>query len=317
METWLFDRSAQQGRLELVGRDRLDLLHRMSTNDLLKLKPGEGCSTVLTTALARIIDRLIVYHRGETALALANQTETVRAWLQKHIFFQDQVKLRNVSGELGQLELQGQGAAAIVEQIAPGAATVALHHFVEVPDGQLLVARTFGLIGDGFTLIMPIATLEQVKASILTQGDVTMGDEARYEMLRIRAGLPGPGHELTEDYIPLEANLWDSVSFNKGCYIGQEIIARMESRNRLAKTLVSLRLDGPVPPGTRLLDGERQAGTLTSVAVLDSGEVVALGFVKPDQAVPGARLQTAGDGVRPAEAEVTAAPAIQANRQEK
>ncbi len=64
METWLFDRSAQQGRLELTGRDRLDLLHRMSTNDLLKLKPGEGCSTVLTTALARIIDRLIVYHRG-------------------------------------------------------------------------------------------------------------------------------------------------------------------------------------------------------------------------------------------------------------
>jgi folate-binding protein YgfZ len=317
METWLFDRSAQQGRLELTGRDRLDLLHRMSTNDLLKLKPGEGCSTVLTTALARIIDRLIVYHRGETALALANQTETVRAWLQKHIFFQDQVRLRNVSGELGQLELQGPAAAAIAEHLAPGAAALALHHFVEVPDGQLLVARTFGLVGDGFTLVMPAANLEQVKAAILARNAVMMGDEARYESLRIQAGLPGPGHELTEDYIPLEANLWDSVSFSKGCYIGQEIIARMESRNRLAKTLVSLRLDGPVPLRTRLSDGEREVGTLTSVAVLDSGGVVALGFVKPDQAVPGTRLQAAGDGVSRAEAEVIAAPAIQANRQEK
>src|SRR5258706_15833186 len=90
--TYLFDRSAQQGRLQLTDRDRLDLLHRMSTNDMNSLQPGEGRSTVLTTALARIIDRLIVYNRGETALVLANYPDVVRGWLQKHIFFQDKVK---------------------------------------------------------------------------------------------------------------------------------------------------------------------------------------------------------------------------------
>src|SRR5258706_10014845 len=117
----LFDRAQPQGRLEMVGRDRLDLLHRMSTNDLTSLKQGEGRSTVLTTALARIIDRVIVYHRGDMALVLANQPQTVRTWLQKHIFFQDQVKQRDVSAELGQLELYGPQAATIAESIAAGA----------------------------------------------------------------------------------------------------------------------------------------------------------------------------------------------------
>src|SRR6185369_14767252 len=94
-QTVLFDRSQQQGRLELIDRDRLDLLHRMSTNDFGHMEPGEGRSTVLTTALARIIDRVIVYNRCETALLVVNQTDTVRGWLQRHIFFQDKVKIRN------------------------------------------------------------------------------------------------------------------------------------------------------------------------------------------------------------------------------
>src|SRR5579871_2419423 len=105
--TYLFDRSQQQGRLELLDRDRLDLLHRMSTNDFTTLPPGEGRPTVLTTALARIIDRVIVYNLGESALMLTNQPGTVRVWLQKHIFFQDKVKLRDVSAEKSQLELYG------------------------------------------------------------------------------------------------------------------------------------------------------------------------------------------------------------------
>src|SRR5262245_23697684 len=123
----IFDRSAQQGRLGFTDRDRLDLLHRMSTNDLLSLKTGEGASTVLTTALARIVDRLIVYNRGETALAITNHADTVRKWLQKHIFFQDKVKIRDVSAELGQFEIHGSSARDLAESVAPGAHELAIH----------------------------------------------------------------------------------------------------------------------------------------------------------------------------------------------
>ncbi len=309
-QTILFDRSRHQGRLELTGRDRLDLLHRMSTNDMLKLRPGEGCSTVLTTALARIIDRVIVYARGETALIIANQPATVRTWLQKHIFFRDQVKIRDVSSDLGQLELYGPQAAAIVEGMAPGTSALALHQFVEVPadSGSTLIARTFPLAGDGYVLIAPAAPLNNLKEKILGQNGAKPGSDADYEVLRIEAGIPGPGHELTEDFIPLEANLWDSVSFTKGCYIGQEIIARMESRNRLAKTLVGLRLARPAPVGARLSSGERSVGTLTSVAQRDDGSVIGLGFVKPELAEPGVQLNAVADGEGPVAAQVITMP---------
>src|SRR5690242_18514246 len=140
--TFLFDRSRQQGRLERSGRDRLDLLHRMSTNDVQNLKSGEGRSTVLVTALARIMDREILHSRPDSALLVADQPETVRAWLQKHIFFRDQVKIRDVTTALGQLEIYGSSAAEIASSIAPGVSVLPVHHFVELPGGTL-VARTF------------------------------------------------------------------------------------------------------------------------------------------------------------------------------
>jgi len=315
--TLVFDRSQQQGRLELVDRDRLDLLHRMSTNDFKTMQPGEGRSTVLTTALARIIDRVIVYNRPESALLIVNQPDTARNWLQRHIFFQDKVKIRNVSNDVGQLELYGLQATRIAESIISSAGSLALHHFVEMPtdSGFIFIARTFPLHGDGYLLLTPAASLDALKQTILSHAGIVEGSTDQYETLRIAAGLPGAGHELTEDFIPLEANLWDSVSFTKGCYIGQEIIARMESRNRLAKTLVSLRLDAPASTGSRLSDGERNnVGTLTSVTQTDDGSVIGLGFVKPDRAEPGTRLNVITEGDRIILAEVTRAPLLQPAR---
>ncbi len=281
----LIDRSVE-GRFELLDRDRLDLLHRMSTNDFTTLQPGEGRATVLTTALARIIDRLIVYNRGETALAICGveRVATVRGWLQRHIFFQDKVKTRDVSAETCQFGLFGLTAGTVAEQIAPGASKLPLHHFMEVTfaDVSSLIARSFPMAGDGYTIIAPAAEREKLETALLNLESVQPGDENAYEQLRIEAAIPLSGHELTEDYIPLEAGLWDAVSFKKGCYIGQEIIARMESRNKLAKTLVALRMAESVPVGTELHSGDRKVGSITSLAVLPTGSVVALGYIKTD-----------------------------------
>ncbi len=293
----VLDRSVE-GRFELLDRDRLDLLQRMSTNDLMALKPGEGTATVLTTALARIIDRLIVYNRGETALAICGvgRTAAVRGWLQRHIFFQDKVKTRDVSSEWAQFGLFGAKADALAEQLAPGASSLALHHYIETTlnDLPLLIARTYPIRGAGYTLLTPATARDSFVAALQTlthaeQSPVVDGDlaEAVYDALRIEAGIPLSGHELTEDYIPLEAGLWDAVSFKKGCYIGQEIIARMESRNKIARTLVQLRLSAAVPVGTPLYTADsmdRAVGTLTSVSVFPVGDqgVAALGYVKTD-----------------------------------
>jgi aminomethyltransferase len=119
---------------------------------------------------------------------------------------------------------------------------------------------------------------EALQQHLLDTG-ITPIDEAAFDYLRIEEGLPRFGRELTLDYIPLEANLWPDVSFTKGCYTGQEIIARMESRGRLAKRLVRLRAAGPVAAGAPVTAGGKEVGRVTSAAV-GLEKTVALGYIK-------------------------------------
>jgi aminomethyltransferase len=122
------------------------------------------------------------------------------------------------------------------------------------------------------------AEKEALQQHLLDTGIMPV-DEATFDYLRIEAGLPRFGRELTLDYIPLEANLWPDVSFTKGCYTGQEIIARMESRGRLAKRLVRLRAAEPVAAGTPVMANGKEVGSITSAAV-GLEETVALGYIK-------------------------------------
>jgi folate-binding Fe-S cluster repair protein YgfZ len=94
----------------------------------------------------------------------------------------------------------------------------------------------------------------------------------------------------------LEAGLWDEVSFNKGCYTGQEIIARMESRHRLAKTMVRLQLTQMVDSPQKLYHQGKEGGTLTSSVVTPDGDIPAIGFVKLNLATPGQVLTVGESG---------------------
>jgi aminomethyltransferase len=285
-----------EGRVRALGRDRLDLLHRMSTNDLTEMAAGEARLTVLTTPIARIVDLLWVLNRGETALAITGpgRATAVRRWLAGYVFYNDQVKFEDASSELGQFALYGEGAAAVAEALRPGAAALAENRFLD--DGIAIVARGRPLAGDGYTVIAPAEQLGQLWEAALAAGAKPAGETA-YQWLRLEAGMPeggaddqGPiGQELTEDYIPLEANLWPAVSFTKGCYIGQEIIARMESRGKLARRLVGLRLEAPVVVGAevRPAEGGASTGKVTSAGVLPDKGPVALAYLKTAAAEAG------------------------------
>lgn len=282
-----------EGRLRAVGRDRLDLLHRMSTNDLSHVAAGEARPTVLTTPIARIVDQLWVLNRGETVLCLTSpgRATAVRRWLAGYIFYNDQVKFEDASAELGQFGLYGPGALAVADTLRPGAAGLADNTFLD--DGEVLVLHGRPLAGDGFTIIAPVARLDALWGQALAAGAMPAGEDA-YQMLRLEAGVPG-NPELTQDYIPLEANLWPAVDFHKGCYIGQEIIARMESRGKLARRLVGLRLAAPVAVGAavRAEAGGPVAGTVTSAGDLPGRGPVALAYLKTAQAEAGQRVTVA------------------------
>jgi folate-binding protein YgfZ len=288
-------RRNHEGRLRVTGRDRLDLLHRMSTNDVNALQPGAALETVLTTPIARIVDLLWVLNRGETGLCLTSpgRATAVRRWLAGYIFYNDQVKFEDVSGDLGQLGLFGPRAAEVADALLPGAGALPENRFLEA--GDSLVLRGRPLAGGGFAVFAPHDQVEAYWQQAVQAGAAPAGEEA-YQWLRIEAGIPAAGHELTDNYIPLEANLWPAVSFNKGCYIGQEIIARMESRGKLARRLAGLRLEAPVAEGAEVRIGAEGsvAGTVTSAAELPGYGAVALAFLKTAVAEVGTRL-TVGD----------------------
>jgi tRNA-modifying protein YgfZ len=272
------DRSAL-GALTFRGASRLDLLHRMSTQAVKALPPGSGTATILTTDVGRIIDRLLLYATADSVLALTGEgnADFIARYLMRFVFFNDDFQVEDVTGATAVFALYGPQAG---QKLGLSAADLPRHHWQPAEIGGVAVRlhRADPIAGDGY-LITGAAADKGALLAYWQAADLPLADEAAYDFLRIEAGQPRFGRELTQEYIPLEADLWSDVSFNKGCYIGQEIIARMESRGKLAKRLARLALAGPATPGADLLADGKKAGTLTSVAVGPAGWI-GLGYVK-------------------------------------
>ncbi len=279
----LYDQT-DYARMWATGRDRVDLIHRMSTNDLLNLAVNEGRATVLTTAVARMVDRIIVLNLGERALVLGSRgTGTIiRRWLSSYIFFNDDVKFTDAGDELGQFVLFGPKAGSVAEALAPGASGLKLYQVIQT--NEVIVGRGDALAGESYFVVAPQARMGELREVATAAGAAEVDGEV-YEVVRVESGLPEYGHEIGEGFIPLEAGLWDDISFSKGCYIGQEIIARMESRGKLAKTLVGLKAAQPLQPGS---------GPVTSATFSPRFGWIGMGFLKPAEAEPGATVEAGG-----------------------
>lgn len=277
----LTDRS-DLGMLKITGETRLDLLNRMSTQKLVDMPSGSGAATVLTTDIGRIVDRLIVYVAGDTLYVLTseNNADAVARYLMRFVFFQDDFHMQDISADTAVFGVYGPMAADRVAAAGFPEVDLPLHHWreAEIAGATAYLHRTDPIGGDGYFVMCTAEDRGAVRDQLVSTG-LVVADAAAFDFLRIEAGRPRFGRELTGDYIPLEANLWDDVSFNKGCYIGQEIIARMESRGRLAKKLVALRPAAPVAAGSELVSDGKKAGSITSVAEGPDGPV-ALGYVK-------------------------------------
>lgn len=277
----LVDRS-NLGMLKFSGKTRLDLIHRMSTNQVNGLQAGQGSATILTSDIARIIDRLILYASSEAVYCLTseNNADNIARYLMRFVFFNDDFQIEDVSADTAVFAIYGPQAKAKLIEAGFPEEELPLHHWQRVPfaEGTAYLHRTDPLNGDGYFVMCQLPDKVAIWQRLLDTG-LQVADEAAFDFLRIEAGLPRFGHELTADYIPLEANLWDDISFSKGCYIGQEIIARMDSRGKLAKQLTKLQPAAEVESGADILANGRKVGSLTSVAVGPHG-FAALGFVK-------------------------------------
>ena len=313
---------SEPGVLQLTGRTRLELINRMSTQAVNGLQDGEGAATVLTTDIGRIIDRVIVYEYDDRALLLTGDghAPALARYLARNIFFNDDVQVKDLSQSMAVFGVYGPRAAEVLSAVGFPAADLPLHHwraavpeFVHLPAGPgesspqsiedmatgpivYSLHRTDPIAGDGFYVMSP-PSVAPLLLNRLSPAVPLHVDEELYDYLRIEAGRPRFGRELSLDYIPLEAGLWDDVSFSKGCYTGQEIIARMESRGKLAKRLTRLRPASPVAAGAEITANGRAVGTITSAAAGPAGPV-ALGYVKTGVLDEGAELTAAGVPLR-------------------
>ncbi|PJF40716.1 MAG: glycine cleavage system protein T [Chloroflexi bacterium] len=309
LETAVLMNRSHEGRIELVGDDRAAFLHRMSTNDLLNMAVDEGRPTIFTNPNARILDRAIVYNREGRLLLLTEpgRAQALLDYLQRQIFFNDKVRLHDVTESTRQFALHGPQADAVMAALIPNATDVPPLCGVAttIADVPVFVARRKPISESHWVVVVPFEHAAAVWTTLLEEGEphgLVPAGSLIYNTLRIRAGRPA-GRELSTEYIPLEVGLWDEISFTKGCYTGQEIIARMDSRNRLAKAMVRLILRAPLDAPTTLFHEGRVVGTLTSSVITPDDEHLGLGVVKFDVADVGVILSAGEGGV---EAEIVA-----------
>lgn len=288
-----------RGRILATDRDRLELMNRISTNKLTHLAQGQGTATLFLTANARILDQVVVLNQGEQVLIVTqpNRQAPFLDYLRRNIFWNDRLQLVDVSTETQHIALIGKKAAALLADWWPTALPTTRYHFSTHND-VLLVHGDNLAENPSYWLIGPLAAMADV-FTWLAQQNIVPADASAYDALRIEAGIPSAGQELTQDYIPLELGLWDIISFNKGCYTGQEIIARMDSRGKLAKMMVRVAADQALTVGATVQTSEgKTVGQLTSVATLssDTTRTIGLAVIKVSDATIPQTLQTS-DGI--------------------
>lgn len=283
-----------------TGSDRVDLLHRLSTNDLTGMKPGQGKGTVLLTEKARIIDVLTLLH-GEDATTILGSVGTgqqIVTWLKKYIIMDD-VRLKDISSTMDMIEICGPRAADVVKELTElDVSTLPLHHWRFVGTPELSIVRMPSVVELSYLLFGPIGSLDEIR-SLLTASEENIPhlNESEAEFLRVIGGMGKIGHEWSDAYNPLEAGLLHLTSFSKGCYIGQEVVARLDSYNKVKQRIMGIRSSHEIGEGDEIVVDGVVIGKMTSVvASLTGDEWCGLGYVRGEHANAGTRLKVRHTG---------------------
>ena len=282
-------------RLYMRGADHLDFLHRMTSNDFHNLQLGHGCEAVFIEQRARILDLATCYRGPDTTVLILSPDSraTIPAWLDRFIFA-EALELADRTDETAMFELIGPHAVRLVAHLLDADLAKFQDHQLldpQVVDG-LWLART---AGPGLRAFGPPAAVEPLWQRLTAAGAHPIG-AATWEILRVEQGLPLLGRELAQDYNPWEAGLDRAIHLDKGCYIGQEVIARLDTYDKVKQHLVGLRLsDAELPAtGQPLRDGAREVGRITSAVHSPSLGPIALAYVRRSACAEGTALDVDG-----------------------
>jgi folate-binding protein YgfZ len=296
-------RTIKEGRLRFEGPDAASFLHALVTNDVEGLVPGRGCYAAWLTPQGRMITDLRLF-RDEGGVT-AEVPEGLAPELQvrfDQLIFSENVQVTDITASThASLVVGGRAAAAIAEATgADPAAVEGLPIFGHLTAGDFQVART-----DETALPTYQIWAKKTSGVFFEDSFAEKTPDVFLEALRIEAGRPKFGVDMTTDTIPLEAGLLErAISQTKGCYVGQEVIVRILHRGggKVVKHLMTLEFDGAVTEvpaeGLTLSHDGKDVGAVTSAArSLTTGRIIALGYVHRDAATTGQVLQSSSGTV--------------------
>ena len=295
---------SSRSRLCLTGADRVRFLNGQVTNDVKALAPGRGCYAALVNAKGKMQSDLFIHSLADELLLdfEPGLAPAIASRFEKFIIADD-VQVVEVAPHYGLLSVQGPHAADVIRKLGLAFEPPAqpLHSVTAKDDtlGEIICANVPRGASTGFDLFVPTAALAAVAdkliAAVKEVGGCAAGWQA-LETLRVEAGLPRFGADMDETTLPPEAGLEArAVSYSKGCYIGQEIIARIRTYGQVARALRGLRLpdDLPAPPkhGEKLFHDGKEVGFVTSAVHSPSLNAhIALGYVRKECNQPGTTL---------------------------
>jgi folate-binding protein YgfZ len=273
---------SERGKIRVTGEDRARLLHAMSTNHIEGLQPGDGLYAFFLNAQGRILADAFVYDLGEAVL-LDTEPEIADKLLEhldKYIIADD-VTLKDETDHWTAIGLEGPKS---LERAAFLGLPVPEKQYGWVAYGKGFVVRVSGATPDGLRIFLPSedrkALIDRLNSTGIPQAGA---DETR--TVRLENGIPRYGEDIWERFLVHETQALHAVHFNKGCYLGQEIVERVRSRGQVHRLLspVRIKVQQPVAPGTKLMAGDTAAAEVTSSAYSPAlGQVVGLAYVRAE-----------------------------------
>ena len=281
-----------RGVLRLSGAESVDFLQRLSTNDMAPLSAKLQVTTVLTTEKAKIVDVCTILPKARELIVVTSEGTNVRvkSWLEKFIIMED-IQLSDITDSMATCSIFGFQAKNVLSELfskdlggsgEPRTDFNLFGHFYTLFEEQSTGLACFHLLStrDAIDCFVAAFSGPDARRSMRLQPVGTLA----FESFRIEQGLPAVGRDITEEVNPLEASLRRYVSFTKGCYIGQEVIARIDTYSKLQKELRGVIIDAPqermLAPGA-IWSLSAQNGVTTSHSwSFTLGRHIAIGYVK-------------------------------------
>jgi folate-binding protein YgfZ len=286
-----------RAKLSLTGGDRVRWLNGMVTNNIRDLATGHGLYAFLLNPQGRILGDLYAYNRGESIVVDTDrsQSEKILATFD-HYIIMDDVEVKDVTDEVSAVRISGPRGREVL--IAAGFAVPEIQplKMQSVTWQSMECSLVCGEQGN-WEMWVSSSGVRKLWDALLAAGARPVGFEA-LEVHRIESGIPAYGIDIRDRDLPQETEQERALNFNKGCYIGQEIVERIRSRGAVHRKFTGFVLNGTVATGSKVVSNGKEVGEITSIAELPiaGDKRIALGYIRREVGTPGREVMVGSTG---------------------